>query len=406
MCAADPNEKVINRAKKLSNGNEVGKAKEFLLTSFDNETNGTVLDVPNKSIKYPPWDLLSKRNIEHLQRLIMKPNLLPKHLHDFQKRLRLHAMWQKEKTCVRLFVRKMRIKRARQRYQNEMGKTFLVPEYCRGSPVEQFLKVLFVVCGAVCWAAILPGFVLHLYTCSRHGVCKYSYYSGVRDRSSGRRPRVPRVAGAFTFASAMKVNFCSFEFSHVWEMMTIKKNRAVFWTKRGSGSAGSSCRRLLNKKPAADGRARRSKRRGRGHRSAARRARASSFLLVLVSLAFFCASVGHAYDVLPNGDGSSSSTGSGLRKVVSDWISGEPAKSTVVAKYGPIEDWNVASVTSLESVFDDMETFNADLSKWNTAKVTNMYGSTSTPLLCASVRCFFLRILFSHPSSFLRSSSS
>merc|ERR1712216_583894 len=109
----DPNEKVINRAKKLNNGNEVGKAKEFLLTSFVNETNGTVLDVPNKSIKHPPWDLLSKRNIEHLQRLIMKPNLLPKHLHDFQKRLRLHVMWQKEKTCIRLFVRKMRIKIAR-----------------------------------------------------------------------------------------------------------------------------------------------------------------------------------------------------------------------------------------------------------------------------------------------------
>ena len=84
VCEADPNEKVINRAKKLNNGNEVGKAKEFLLTSFVNETNGTVLDVPNKSIKYAPWDLLSKRNIEHLQRLIMKPNLLPKHLHDFQ----------------------------------------------------------------------------------------------------------------------------------------------------------------------------------------------------------------------------------------------------------------------------------------------------------------------------------
>lgn len=380
VCAADPNEKVINRAKKLSNGNEVGKAKEFLLTSFVNETNGTVLDVPNKSIKYPPWDLLSKRNIEHLQRLIMKPNLLPKHLHDFQKRLRLHAMWQKEKTCVRLFVRKMRIKRARQRYQNEMGKTFLVPEYCRGSPVEQVLKVLFVVCGAVCWAAILPGFVLHLYTCSRHGVCKYSYYSGVRDRSSGRRPRVPRV-GAFTFASAMKVNFCSFEFSHVWEMMTIKKNRAVFWTKRGSGSAGSSCRRLLNKRRAADGRARRSKRRGRGHRSAARRARASSFLLVLVSLAFFCASVGHAYDVLPNGDESYSDPGTGLRKVVSDWISGGTAKSTVVELYGPIEDWDVSSVTNLQCVFCDKGTFNADISKWSTAAVTNMAGSTSTPPL-------------------------
>jgi len=261
---ADPNEKVINRAKKLNNGNEVGKAKEVLSTS---------------SIKHPPWDLLSKRNIEHLQRLIMKPNLLPKHLHDFQKRLRLHVMWQKEKTCIRLFVRKMRIKIARQRYQNEMGKTFLVPEYCRGSPVEKFLKVLFVVCGAVCEAVIIPGFVLHLF--SRHGVCKYSYYSGARFRPCGRHPRDAR-AGAFTFAN-LKAYFCSFEVGLVGEMI---KKIGLVWKQRGSGSAGRSCRRL-NKKP---GRARTSERRGRGQRSAARRARActSSSVLVLVVLALSC----------------------------------------------------------------------------------------------------------------------
>jgi surface protein len=150
----------------------------------------------------------------------------------------------------------------------------------------------------------------------------------------------------------------------------------------------------LNKKP---DRARTSKRRGRGQRSAARRARASSFLLVLVSLAFVCASVGHAYDVLPNSDGTNAvpETGiTGLRKVVFDWISGGTAKNAVVAKYGPIEDWNVESVTSLKWVFYQMHTFNADISKWNTAAVTDMYGSTSTILL-QRYRYHFSSIQFS-----------
>ena len=71
---ADPKEKVINEAKKLIPGNEVGKAKEVWLTSFMNETNGTVLNVPKSIMHPPPWDLLSQRNIEHLQRLIMQPN--------------------------------------------------------------------------------------------------------------------------------------------------------------------------------------------------------------------------------------------------------------------------------------------------------------------------------------------
>ena len=120
----------------------------------------------------------------------------------------------------------------------------------------------------------------------------------------------------------------------------------------------------------------------------------------------YCATVPFGSDPLPNGDGSTSNPGTGLRKVVSDWISGGAAKNTVLVTYGPIEDWNVASVTSLKYVFFNKQMFNADLSKWNTAKVTDMESSTSTPLLCASVRCFFLRILCSHPSPFLRSSSS
>eukprot|EP00949_MAST-11_sp_MAST-11-sp1_P004618 g4618.t1 len=45
--------------------------------------------------------------------------------------------------------------------------------------------------------------------------------------------------------------------------------------------------------------------------------------------------------------------------------------------YGPIEDWNVAQVTSLKRLFDasrnvNAEHFNADISKWNTANVVDM----------------------------------
>ena len=120
----------------------------------------------------------------------------------------------------------------------------------------------------------------------------------------------------------------------------------------------------------------------------------------------YCATGSFGSDALPNGDESSGDPGTGLRKVVSDWISGGAAKNTVLVTYGPIEDWNVASVTSLNSVFLSKGTFNADLSKWNTTKVTTMYASTSTPHLWSSVRCFFLRILSSHPSPFLRTSSS
>ena len=135
------------------------------------------------------------------------------------------------------------------------------------------------------------------------------------------------------------------------------------------------------------------------------RRRPFALLMVLLVAMLLVGDVVFAFDPLPDGDESSGDPGSGLRKVVSDWISGGTAKNTVLATYGPIEDWNVASVTSLKLVFCDKGTFNADLSKWNTAAVTNMGGSTPTPLLCASVRCFFLRILFSHPSPFLRSSS-
>ena len=96
---------------------------------------------------------------------------------------------------------------------------------------------------------------------------------------------------------------------------------------------------------------------------------------------------------LPNGDGVASATGTAgtLRRAVSDWIAaGGASSSTVVATYGPIEDWDVSEVTNMASVFYGRHTistfgsFNADLSKWNTSAVTNMNNSrcTLSPSLC------------------------
>ena len=84
-----------------------------------------------------------------------------------------------------------------------------------------------------------------------------------------------------------------------------------------------------------------------------------------------------AFAKLPNGDPSSSSTGTAgtLRRAVSDWIKGGASRSTVVATYGPIENWDVSEVTNMKFVFYNFKSFNKDLSKWNTAVVTSMNSS-------------------------------
>ena len=79
---------------------------------------------------------------------------------------------------------------------------------------------------------------------------------------------------------------------------------------------------------------------------------------------------------LPNGDGSHLDPGGGLRKVVSDWIGGGDLKKTVITTYGSIENWQVSGVTNMKYVFYQKNTFNADLSKWNVAAVSDMYRST------------------------------
>ena len=88
------------------------------------------------------------------------------------------------------------------------------------------------------------------------------------------------------------------------------------------------------------------------------------------------------YDKLPDGDGltSTSTTANSLRGKVSAWIAGGTSRSAVVATYGPIEEWDVSDVTNMNFVFYGFGSFNSDLSKWETGKVTTMEGSKCTLL--------------------------
>ena len=82
---------------------------------------------------------------------------------------------------------------------------------------------------------------------------------------------------------------------------------------------------------------------------------------------------------------------SGLRKVVDDWIAGGTTKDTVETTYGLIQDWDTSDVTSMFNLFYDKRTLDADLSKWNVAKVTNMYQSTyQFPLFNSPLHTCFL----------------
>ncbi len=76
---------------------------------------------------------------------------------------------------------------------------------------------------------------------------------------------------------------------------------------------------------------------------------------------------------VPNGDESSDNSGTGLRKVVSDWTAGGTLKDAVVAKYGEIENWGTSEVTNLAYVFYGKSSFNADISNWVVSSVTTMH---------------------------------
>ena len=107
-----------------------------------------------------------------------------------------------------------------------------------------------------------------------------------------------------------------------------------------------------------------------------------------LSLTLFCTMLigtQAAFAPLPDGYGGLTATGNAgtLRRAVSDWSAGGTSKNTVVAKYGPIEEWDVSEVTNMKDLLYDpgystFQTFNADLSNWNTGAVTTMQGSKCT----------------------------
>ena len=80
--------------------------------------------------------------------------------------------------------------------------------------------------------------------------------------------------------------------------------------------------------------------------------------------------------VIPVPDCTPYSRSCGIWKVVDDWIAGGTKRATVETTYGLIQDWDTSRVTSMNFLFFQKKTFNADLSKWNVAEVTSMQSST------------------------------
>ena len=49
------------------------------------------------------------------------------------------------------------------------------------------------------------------------------------------------------------------------------------------------------------------------------------------------------------------------------------ANPMAIRKYGPITDWDVSAITDTRKLFYNLQNFNAEISSWDTSRVTNMY---------------------------------
>jgi hypothetical protein len=86
---------------------------------------------------------------------------------------------------------------------------------------------------------------------------------------------------------------------------------------------------------------------------------------------------------VPNGDQSYDNPGSGLRKLVFDYLKGNSlVKNNIISTYGYIQNWDTSQVTNMKFLFYNMNSGNPDISKWNTGAVTDMYASKSFTIKC------------------------
>ena len=71
-----------------------------------------------------------------------------------------------------------------------------------------------------------------------------------------------------------------------------------------------------------------------------------------------------------------------LKEAVQAFIA-NPASA--IATYGPIADWDVSAITDMSYLFQELSSFNTDISNWNTSGVTSMdsmFAVRSARALC------------------------
>ena len=104
---------------------------------------------------------------------------------------------------------------------------------------------------------------------------------------------------------------------------------------------------------------------------------------------------------------SSNDRSCGLRKAVDDYLNTSTRDATI-ANYGEVSNWDVSNHTDFSRTFYNKGTFNGDLSKWNTSKVTTLSYSKYKykNIISLSVQIMSYKILYYYyflfPSSYKR----
>ena len=61
-----------------------------------------------------------------------------------------------------------------------------------------------------------------------------------------------------------------------------------------------------------------------------------------------------------------------LQQALTNWDKNSDLRDSLIAKYGPIKDWDVTLVTNMDELFLENEDFNEDISGWDVSNVTSM----------------------------------